>query len=79
MILPNNGSIKNHHVAIELGNPIAYQPYDVKNDMGEQNNLVESNGKKIGRNGSFIRKKTWKRLQKDSKTGIEIDVSGCCP
>ena len=43
MIPPYNGPAVAEHVNIELGNSEEYQLYDLRNDIGEQNNLAESN------------------------------------
>jgi len=47
MIPPYNGPARNKQVNIELGNSTAYQLYNVKNDMGQQNNLAEAEPEKL--------------------------------
>ncbi|XOV91612.1 MAG: arylsulfatase [Bacteroidota bacterium] len=47
MIPPYPGPAINNQVKIELGNSKEYQLYHLKDDMGEQNNLAESNPEKL--------------------------------
>ena len=47
MIPPYDGPAVAAQVNIELGNSELYQLYDLKNDIGEQNNLAESNPDKL--------------------------------
>ncbi|MDW7692353.1 arylsulfatase [Flammeovirgaceae bacterium SG7u.111] len=47
MIPPYKGPAVSKQVKIELGNTEAYQLYNVKEDIGEQNNLAESNPEKL--------------------------------
>ena len=47
MIPPYNGAARNNSVNIELGNAKEYQLYNLKEDIGEQNNLAESNKEKL--------------------------------
>lgn len=47
MIPPYNGAKKNKHVNIELGNDKGFQLYNLKEDIGQQINLAESNPDKL--------------------------------
>jgi arylsulfatase A-like enzyme len=47
MIPPYDGPAKNDHVNIELGNSKDFQLYNLKNDLGQQTNLAESNPEKL--------------------------------
>lgn len=47
MIPPYKGAKKNKHVNIELGNDKEFQLYNLKEDIGQQNNLAESNPEKL--------------------------------
>ncbi|MQY78264.1 MAG: sulfatase-like hydrolase/transferase, partial [Bacteroidetes bacterium] len=47
LIPPYAGPAVNKQVNIELGNSEEYQLYNLKEDIGEQNNLAESNKKKL--------------------------------
>ena len=47
MIPPYKGPAKNKLVNIELGNDTTYQLYNLKEDIGQQNNLAESNPEKL--------------------------------
>lgn len=47
MIPPYNGPAVAAQVNIELGNSELYQLYDLKNDIGEQNNLAASDPVKL--------------------------------
>lgn len=47
MIPPYDGPAKNEFVNIELGNSKEYQLYNLKNDIGEQNNLAETDKEKL--------------------------------
>lgn len=47
MIPPYNGRAVNEMVNIELGNDKAYQLYNLKEDLGQQNNLAETNPEKL--------------------------------
>ncbi len=47
MIPPYNGARKNKQVNIELGNDKVFQLYNLKEDIGQQNNLAESNPEKL--------------------------------
>jgi len=47
MIPPYNGPALNTHVNIELGNAKEFQLYNIKEDIGQQNNLAETNPEKL--------------------------------
>ncbi|GGF36485.1 sulfatase family protein [Echinicola rosea] len=47
LIPPYQGPAKNMQVNIELGNYNDYQLYNLKNDIGQKNNLARSNEKKL--------------------------------
>lgn len=47
MIPPYKGKAVNTYVNIELGNSNSYQLYNLKKDIGQQNNLAESNSDKL--------------------------------
>jgi arylsulfatase A-like enzyme len=47
MIPPYKGNAVNSEVSIELGNHIDYQLYNLKEDIGQNHNLAESNPKKL--------------------------------
>ena len=47
LIPPYNGPASNNNVKIELGNSKEYQLYNIREDVGEQNNLAESNQEKL--------------------------------
>jgi arylsulfatase A-like enzyme len=47
MIPPYSGPARNTQVNIELGNSAEYQLYDLKNDLGQANNLAKSNPAKL--------------------------------
>ena len=47
MIPPYGGAAVNPHVNIELGNSDVYQLYNLKEDIGEQTNLAESDPEKL--------------------------------
>ena len=47
MIPPNKGIAIHPKVKIELGNNKKYQLYNLKEDIGQQNNLAESNPEKL--------------------------------
>ncbi len=47
LIPPFKGPKVNKHVNIELGNSKTYQLFNLKNDIGQQNNLAESNPEKL--------------------------------
>ena len=47
MIPPYKGPKINHNVNIELGNNDEYQLYNLKEDIGQQNNLSTSNPEKL--------------------------------
>ena len=47
MIPPYSGPARNTQVDIELGNSAEYQLYDLKNDLGQTNNLAKSNPEKL--------------------------------
>jgi arylsulfatase A-like enzyme len=47
MIPPYNGPATNKFVNIELGNSKEYQLYNLKNDIGQRNNLAEINKEKL--------------------------------
>ena len=47
LIPPYQGPAVAKQVKIELGNALAYQLYNLSEDMGEQNNLVKSNPEKL--------------------------------
>ena len=47
MIPPYNGPARNDLVDIELGNDSVYQLYNLKEDLGQQNNLAESHPEKL--------------------------------
>ena len=47
MIPPYNGPAVNTQVNIELGNSETYQLYDLSTDIGQQQNLAESNPEKL--------------------------------
>lgn len=47
LIPPYNGPASNDRVKIELGNSSDYQLYNIKEDLGEQNNLAETNKEKL--------------------------------
>lgn len=47
MIPPYKGPAVNNLVNIELGNSLQYQLYNLKEDLGEQNNLAESEPEKL--------------------------------
>ncbi|SNZ01518.1 sulfatase family protein [Flagellimonas pacifica] len=47
MIPPYEGPAKNNYVNIELGNSSEYQLYNLKEDLGQQNNLAKSNSDKL--------------------------------
>jgi len=47
MIPPYKGSAKNVSVNIELGNTKEYQLYNLKEDIGQQNNMATSNPDKL--------------------------------
>lgn len=47
MIPPYNGPAKNKNVNIELGNAKEFQLYNLASDIGEQNNLAESEKEKL--------------------------------
>jgi arylsulfatase A-like enzyme len=47
MIPPYNGPARNDLVDIELGNDSVYQLYNLKEDLGQQNNLAESDPEKL--------------------------------
>ena len=47
MIPPYNGPAVNKYVHIELANGAAYQLYNLKVDIGQQNNVAESNPEKL--------------------------------
>ncbi len=47
MIPPYRGPVKNNQVDIELGNSTNFQLYNLKNDIGQQNNLAEKNPEKL--------------------------------
>lgn len=47
MIPPYNGAAKNKHVNIELGNDKKFQLYNLKEDIGQQNNVAESQPEKL--------------------------------
>ena len=42
-----DGPVKNEFVNIELGNSKQYQLYDLKNDIGQKNNLAGKDKKKL--------------------------------
>jgi arylsulfatase A-like enzyme len=47
MIPPYKGPAINKYVNIELANAAGYQLYDLKSDIGQQNNLAERNPDKL--------------------------------
>ena len=47
MIPPNKGLAKNENVNIELGNSESYQLYNLKEDVGQQDNLAETHKEKL--------------------------------
>ena len=47
MIPPYNGPAVNNQVNIELGNSKEFQLYNLNDDLGQQNNLAESNSEKL--------------------------------
>ena len=47
MIPPNKGPAKNENVNIELGNSESYQLYNLKEDVGQQDNLAETHKEKL--------------------------------
>ena len=47
LIPPYNGPAMNNNVKIELGNATEYQLYNLSEDLGELNNLAESNQQKL--------------------------------
>ena len=47
MIPPHKGPAKNKNVNIELGNSKSYQLYNLKDDIGQQNNLAEIRKEKL--------------------------------
>src|SRR5690606_19867477 len=47
MIPPYDGPARNKQVNIELGNSKDYQLYNVKDDIGQQNNLAEAEPEKL--------------------------------
>ena len=47
LIPPYNGPALSRFVNIELGNSDEFQLYNLKEDIGEQNNLAESNKEKL--------------------------------
>jgi arylsulfatase A-like enzyme len=47
LIPPYNGPALNHEVNIELGNSKEFQLYNLKDDIGQQNNLADSNPEKL--------------------------------
>jgi len=47
MIPPYKGAARNKFVNIELGNDKEYQLYNLKDDIGEQNNLAETHKEKL--------------------------------
>ncbi|EAR02282.1 sulfatase family protein [Maribacter sp. HTCC2170] len=47
MIPPYQGQAKNKYVNIELGNDKEYQLYNLKSDIGQQNNLAVSHSEKL--------------------------------
>ncbi|WP_420604199.1 sulfatase family protein [Flagellimonas sp.] len=47
MIPPYEGPAMNNYVNIELGNDDEYQLYNLKEDLGQQNNLAKSNPEKL--------------------------------
>ncbi|MBS2211287.1 arylsulfatase [Carboxylicivirga mesophila] len=47
MIPPYKGAKKNNHVNIELGNDEVFQLYNLKEDIGQQNNVADSNPEKL--------------------------------
>ena len=47
MIPPYNGPAVNNQVNIELGNSSEFQLYNLKDDIGQQNNLATTNPEKL--------------------------------
>jgi len=47
MIPPYNGAAKNKFVNIELGNDKNFQLYNLKEDIGQQNNVAERQPEKL--------------------------------
>lgn len=47
LIPPYRGPARNNNVKIELGNSSEFQLYNLKDDLGEQNNLAEINKEKL--------------------------------
>jgi arylsulfatase A-like enzyme len=47
LIPPYKGPARNDNVKIELGNSSEFQLYNLKDDLGEQNNLAETNKEKL--------------------------------
>jgi len=47
LIPPYKGPAKNNHVNIELGNDKVFQLYNLKDDLGQQNNLAEAQPDKL--------------------------------
>lgn len=47
MIPPYNGAAVNNEVNIELGNSTEYQLYNLKEDIGQEDNLAKTNSKKL--------------------------------
>ncbi len=47
MIPPYKGAKKNNHVNIELGNDEVFQLYNLNEDIGQQNNVADSNPEKL--------------------------------
>lgn len=67
MIPPYAGPSTNAEVNIELGNSADYQLYNLKNDMGQQNNVAKENPKKLQHclnNFIKIRGKDYNNIQK---------------
>jgi len=62
LIPPYNGAKINTEVNIELGNSNNYQLYNLKNDLGQQKNLANTETKKlaemIGRYQELVKDKT---------------------
>src|SRR5690606_11872902 len=65
MIPPYRGVAVNKQVNIELGNSDKYQLYNLKEDIGEQTNLAESNPEKLEE-----MKKHYKQLRGNSQTEV---------
>ena len=67
MIPPNKGIAIHPKVKIELGNNKKYQLYNLKEDIGQQHNLAESNPEKLSEmitTFKNIRGKTPKNIKK---------------